>query len=263
MIKFSEQVPSIYPSASRDFQYLCWLFDIVLNSVKHNVDDLYDLPNVSNNAKMTELLAMTLGFKVKRNYDNKQLAAIVSILPAILKYKGTEKAIEITAEALIKASGAGGSFSCSVEGAQLIIILPTDLIDITLFTDMLEYILPAGMGYRVIRSNQVKKYLDDILVGYHDEVKYDVVKDLTWGIDNTALGLSGMFTISDDNIIDFGANFADNDGTPNSGLMSNTVIPVITTRTASDYSSELYINMITSDGKILFGSDGELLIGRE
>ena len=45
MIKFYEQVPAVYPSASRDFQYLCWLIDIVLNSVKHNVDDLYDLPN--------------------------------------------------------------------------------------------------------------------------------------------------------------------------------------------------------------------------
>ena len=76
MIKFANQVPSVYPSASRDFQYLGWLIDIVLNSVKHNVDDLYDLPNNQADIKLTELLALTLGFKVKRNYDQKQLSAL-------------------------------------------------------------------------------------------------------------------------------------------------------------------------------------------
>ena len=69
MIKFREQVPSVYTNASRDFQYLSWLIDVVLNSVKHNVDTIYDLPNVKHDAKLSELLAMTLGFKVKRNYD--------------------------------------------------------------------------------------------------------------------------------------------------------------------------------------------------
>ena len=88
MIKFKNLVPSVYPNASRDFQYLCWLIDIVLNSVKHTVDDLYDLPNSKADPKLTELLAMTLGFKVKRNYDQDQLRALVAALPRILKYKG-------------------------------------------------------------------------------------------------------------------------------------------------------------------------------
>jgi hypothetical protein len=266
MIKFSEQVPSIYSSASRDFQYLGWLIDIVLNSVKHNVDDLYTLPNISSDLKITELLAMTLGFKIKRNYDKKQLAALVSILPSILRYKGTEKAIEIAAEALIKAAGAAGDFSCEVHDAQLDIILPVDLVDTTLFTDLLDYILPAGMGYRIIRRNQIKKDLEDILVGYHDEVKYDIVKDLVWSIDNTDIGLSGLFVINDEEITDFGANFKHTDDTRltvNAGLLNNTVIPVITSRTSSDVSADLYVNMITYDGKILFSSDGKLLLGKE
>ena len=109
MINLSSQVPSIYPKASRDFQYLGWLTDIVLNSVKHNVDSLYSLPLTAGNTRLTELLAMTLGFTIKRNYDKKQLSALVSVLPSILKYKGTEKAIVIAAEAIIKASGTGGS----------------------------------------------------------------------------------------------------------------------------------------------------------
>jgi hypothetical protein len=209
---------------------------------------------------------MTLGFKIKRNYDKKQLAAVVSVFPSLLKQKGTENAVRIAAEALIKASGAAGSYSCSVKGAMLEVTLPEDLVDTTLFTDLLEYILPAGMSYRIIRRNQIINTLDAILVGYYDTIKYDDYKDLGWAIDNTSIGLSGLFVIDPEEAVpEVAANFIQADDgsiTPNAGLLNNTVIPVITTATASDFSPELYINMITKDGKALVGYDGKLLLGK-
>ena len=239
MIKFQNQVPSIYPSASRDFQYLSWLFNIVLNSVKHNVDDLYNLPNVGVNSKLAELFALTLGFKVKRNYDQKQLLALAAILPSILRYKGTTKAVEMAAEALITASGAIGAAEYLVIDSQLRVVLPEDTtIDTTLFLDLLDYILPAGMTCRIVRENIAEVSLGKLNVKYTDSRKVKLVKDLEWsffylesdkdrpaGLSAAYTGVSGLFDINS-GTKEFVANILEDDSV-NTGLLSNTVIPVL------------------------------------
>jgi hypothetical protein len=228
MINFYNQVPSIYPSASRDFQYLSWLINIVLNSVKHNVDDLYNLPNVSFDSKISELFALTLGFKVKRNYDQNQLAALAAILPSILRYKGTIKAVEMAAEALITASGALGNTEYKVINSQLRVIIPKDItIDVTLFLDLLDYILPAGMTCRVIREDRTEHHLDTIYVKHSDKVYCDIYEDLSWEKNNLSAGLAGLFD-PEQKAPEFAANFIKSDDgfDLNAGLLTNTVIPV-------------------------------------
>jgi hypothetical protein len=234
MIKFVNQVPSVYTSASRDFQYLSWLIDIVLNSVKHNVDDIYNLPNNKADPKLTELLAMTLGFKVKRNYDQNQLSALVVALPRILKYKGTKTAIDMAGNALIAASGAAGSFQSTITGiGELEVTFPVNLVDISLFTDLLDYILPAGMTCHIVRQNQeIGNYTTEL--DYEDRLYADCIVDLNWN-DQTqrAEGLSAnLFDI--DALADQGlvlTNFrADARGNTDSdlfniGLLDNNVIP--------------------------------------
>jgi hypothetical protein len=241
MINFRNQVPSVYTDASRDFQYLSWLINIVLNSVKHNVDDMYDLPNVGADSKMSELFAMTLGFKVKRNYDQKQLAALAAILPSILRYKGTIKAVEMAAEALITASGAVGAAEYIVNESQLRVVIPKDTtIDTTLFLDLLNYILPAGMTCRVIRENRTEIKLDNIHVRHTDRHNIRLVKDLSWdiytdtennshpGLASFNTGLSALFD-SEAGTTEFAANFIGLgvDAELNTGLLSNTVIPTL------------------------------------
>lgn len=238
MINLRDQVPSIYTSASRDFQYMCWLSDIVLNYVKHNIDDIYSLPVPKANAKLVELLAMTLGFKMKRNYDQKQLEALVSIFPSILKYKGTEKALTMLGDAIITASGATGSFSYEITDTNVDVVLPEELVDTALFMDILDYILPAGMTCRIRRSTQEEKALDDILVAYSDKIRGDdkLYKDLDWNFDeNIPAGLASLFD-TDHGTSDFSANFkviGEMEGkqvfAPNTGLLSNSVIPALDT----------------------------------
>ena len=240
MIKFKDQVPSIYINASRDFQYLSWLFNIVLNCVKHNVDDLYDLPNVDVNSKLTELFALTLGFKVKRNYDQRQLLAIAAILPNILRCKGTEKAVKMAAEALITASGALGKTELEIIDSQLIVRIPEDTtIDTALFLDLLDYILPAGMTCRIRRENIMPVPVSQIDVKYSYKHKAKLVKDLEWnfyydeetskeapvGLADSYAGISSLFD-STQSINEFSANILDEDEV-NAGLLSNTVIPVL------------------------------------
>ena len=226
MIKFKNQVPAIYTKASRDFQYLSWLIDIVLNSVKHNVDSLYDLPNAKADPRLTELLAMTLGFKVKRNYDQKQLASLIAALPKILKYKGTETAVHYAGNALIAASGAVGSFQSEVVDGELRATLPEELVDISLFTDLLPYILPAGMSCRIVRTNAVTRSLVT-KVHYTDKATIRMVKDLEFIEEGQrTTGLSTMFdpdtaTYKNASM----ANFIDSAGNiVNTGLLDNSII---------------------------------------
>ena len=219
LINLYDQVPRVYTNTSRDFQYLSWLINIVLNSVKHNVDDIYKLPNVTYDTKLTELLAMTLGFKIKRNYDQKQLAALVSVFPSLLKYKGTEKAITMAADALITASGTAGSFTHKINGSELEVILPNELVDITLFMDLLPYILPAGMTCKVIRKTQIKhNAVTEVNYSHRQAYSWQNDTDLAKLADNN----SREFTFhkrSDNKLLNAEAL--------NAGLLDATVIPAL------------------------------------
>ena len=239
MIRMYDQVPLVYNNASRDFQFLSHLIDIVLNSVKHNVDGLYSLPNSKASPELTELLAMTLGFKIRRNYNMDQLIAIVEILPIILKYKGTLYAVNIAGEALIRASGAVGRFKCELASDSILhITFPQDsrsTIDITLFTDLLPYILPAGVTCRIFRKTEIAQsrtvYFDlhnTLYATWHPDVKHDKETD---GIN----GLASLYSVNKDSegkvINPVFANFRLNaDGKTYSvseGLLSNNVIPIL------------------------------------
>lgn len=228
MINFFDQVPTVYSSASRDFQYIGWLVNVVFNSVKHNVDDIYDLPSVPADSRLTEVLAMTLGFKIKRNYDKKQLAALVSIIPSILKYKGTIQAIEMAGFALLGASGATGRFDCKVVDNCLEVLFPKELIDTTLFTDLLPYILPAGMTCRIVRKTELQNiYSTD--VAYDDLVQAKWHKDLSWRDDKqTSTGLANIFDVDESKVPSFALykSKASNEEL-NTGLLDNSVIPVL------------------------------------
>ena len=153
MIKIKDQIPNIYYDASRDFQILGHLYEVVLNYSKTNADMLYLLPNgIEADTRSTELLATTLGFRLKRNYDKEQLAALVSIFPRLLKIKGTKAAVDLAGNALVKASGVPGVFDSNLdeETHVLTVKIPIELSDITLFMDLLPYILPFGVRVSVL-----------------------------------------------------------------------------------------------------------------
>lgn len=147
-IELQTLTPSVYYAQSRDFQYIGRLFDVVLNSVKMNADMLYNLPFSDNaDAKLTDLIALTLGLKLKHKYPAKQLTAICSCFSEILRNKGSLYAVELAVNALLNAEGLTQEYRCQVSDAndQLNIYVPYQLSDVTLLRDILDYILPAGM----------------------------------------------------------------------------------------------------------------------
>lgn len=193
MINIKNQIPSVYYDASRDFQILGHLYEVVLNYAKTNADMLYLLPNgIETDTRATELLATTLGFKLRRNYDKAQLAALVSIFPRLLKMKGTKTAIDLAGNALVKASGVPGTFASELKDHILTIKIPIELSDITLFIDLLPYILPFGIRVSIVRSTVLKEEIS-LPIG-----TTTVMRKALPGFDRFAPHALGLARVSDD-----------------------------------------------------------------
>lgn len=157
MIKFKDLVPEVYYNTSRDFQLLSHLFELVLNSVKTDIDIVYNIPNPEYvGTSFINTFTKTLGFRSKHDYEISQLAAICSIFPTIMKKKGSLAAIELIGNTLLNASGSSATFYCELDKTNQTIInayFPDNTVDLNLFNDLLDYILPAGMLCHNIMTN--------------------------------------------------------------------------------------------------------------
>ena len=164
MIKLQELTPSVYYEQSRDFQFIGRLYDIVLNYIKTNADNLYTLPIGKNmDEKLLNLLAFTLGFQSKHHYNSKQLLAICSVLPLILKHKGSLNAILIAVNSILYAEGINQALDYEFKNNNLILYLSPDLSDLTLLKDIMIYILPAGIGCDMIKEIKSVNKIETIL----------------------------------------------------------------------------------------------------
>lgn len=157
MIKVQNLTPEVYYKESRDFQLLGRLFDLVLNAVKTDTDLLYNLPlSTNSDEKLLELLALTLGFKPKHQYNARNLKAVCSVFSEILRNKGSIKAIKIACEALFNSMDISQQldydFTKGKDNTELNLYIAQDFGDITLLNDLLSYVLPAGMSCNIIRE---------------------------------------------------------------------------------------------------------------
>ena len=156
MIKLQNYTPEVYYKQSRDFQMLGRLFDVVLNAAKTNADMIYDIPSSdAAGSDLIDLLVLTLGFKHQHNYNVKQLAAICSIFPTILRNKGSQAAIELVCQTLLTVEGIGDYPVVEIKDNIVYIFISPKLKDLSLLRDILDYILPAGLSCQIIRAVQV------------------------------------------------------------------------------------------------------------
>ena len=171
LIKFQDLTPEVYYKRSRDFQYIGRLFDLVLNNAKMNTDIISSLPlNPDMDPRLLDLLALTLGFKSKHEYNTKQLAALCSIFPFVLRNKGSKLAIETACNALLNAEGITKEASIEVSNQTISIFLPSELSDLNLLKDLLNYILPAGMSCSLVQEATLVPPSSTTLVNYQDYV---------------------------------------------------------------------------------------------
>jgi hypothetical protein len=189
MIKLQDLTPAVYYNQSRDFQFIGRLYDLVLNYSKTNAANLYNLPVGKNmDEQLLNLLALTLGFKPTKNYNSKQLRAICSVLPTILKHKGSIQALVLATNALLAAEGVRQPLDYTMHPKQgITLYVAQELDDLSLFTDLLDYLLPAGLSCTVVKESQyVEKVAttlsvtDSIKIYYQDE---NIISSLTGTVD--------------------------------------------------------------------------------
>lgn len=171
MIKLQDLTPEVYYKQSRDFQFIGRLYDIVLNYSKTNAANLCQLPIGDNmNEQLLNLLALTLGFKPTKNYNSKQLLAICSVLPDIMRNKGSLNALIIAANALLTAEGIEQALDYTIIPKQSITLyVSQQLSDFNLLKDLLDYILPAGISCGIVKELQARVKIETI-IGIRDDV---------------------------------------------------------------------------------------------
>ena len=201
MIKLQDLTPEVYYKQSRDFQFIGRLYDIVLNYVKTNATNLYNLPVGKNmNEQLLNLLALTLGFKTTKNYNSKQLLAICSALPTILKHKGSINALVLAANALLAAEGVKQPLDYTIVPDQgITVYIAQEIEDLTLLTDLLDYLLPAGLSCELVKETQaigkvntIINVTDDITVYIHEEEllsKINHLSELSFGAISNSSGV--------------------------------------------------------------------------
>lgn len=155
MIRLQKLTPEVYYNHSRDFQFIGRLYDLVLNSVKTNADLLYNLPlNEDSDIAWLDLTSTTLGFEPKHSYNAQQLKALCNSFVEIIRNKGNIQAIEKACNVLIHAEGLPETVTIeqSEDLTTLIVHVSPKLSDTALLRDLLNYILPAGVSCRIVKT---------------------------------------------------------------------------------------------------------------
>ncbi len=157
MIKLYERLPQIYYHKSRDFQFLARVYEVLFNYLKTNVDVTESLVfNENFDISFLNLLALTLGFTSKHNYNTRDLFNLCSSFAKILRNKGSKKSIEDTIKILLNAQRIEKPFSVDFDSEDkynLLIYITSDVKDLVLLEDVFDYILPCGYTYSFIKTD--------------------------------------------------------------------------------------------------------------
>lgn len=177
MIKLQNMTPAVYYDKSRDFQYIGRLYDIVLNAAKTDIDTIKYINDINTcDSTLLNLLALTLGFTLRRNYNAVQLRAICSVLPTILRNKGSIKAITTACDAILAAENVQEAADFSFDNGLLTIYIPYSLSDTALIEDLLDYVLPAGICCTIVREMKTSVKIETV-IGLKSSVKVYYEKD--------------------------------------------------------------------------------------
>ena len=124
--------------------------------MKTNIDNISNGPYSEDlDDKLVPLVSTTLGFKQTHEYNTQQLKALCSTFVKILRNKGNLNSIQYLLNLLanVEANTDTYYWGISEDNPYLLnIYLPLSMTDTSLFEDMLTYVLPAGMSYRIIKE---------------------------------------------------------------------------------------------------------------
>ena len=170
-------VPQVYYKESRDFAFIGRLIELSINYMKTAADNVEIKLNENIDNYLLQLLADTLGFKLKHNYNTKDLLYVCSSLFELYKNKGSKDSIAKAVQLLINSQNIKQKVVWDVnlrwdtqKEKNLILEIPDKLSDVILIEDLFDYILPAGITYSFIRiSSEAYDANDNYSEIAHDE----------------------------------------------------------------------------------------------
>lgn len=184
MFKTRESTPRYYTNTSRDFQLLGHLLDCVVSNVRQGVSGMTSLPlNKNIDENLLTLVQTTLGLSLTHKYSSNSLLAVCSDFKNILKLKGTKSSIEECVKVLLNAQNLKDEYDVSVysnnsddsSSYHVDIRISESMQDIELLDDLLNYILPAGYTYSIIKTKVKNASLTTQLVedDKHTDTSYN------------------------------------------------------------------------------------------
>lgn len=156
VFKYKNNVPDVYPNESRDFQLICNVFDLTQNSIKYDIDSMLNILDTNLcPEKLLPLLQTKLGFISNYNLSAKQLRTVLKAFPYLIKNKGSTKGIQETIQTFLKTQNIFGNVQIDYINKrdntsilnniyEVNIGLQTKLLDVSLLTELLRFIIPAG-----------------------------------------------------------------------------------------------------------------------
>jgi len=153
MIKIKDMVPEVYTNTSRDFQVLEKIYEVVLNYCLNNSRSISKNPiSETSDKKLVDLMCSTLGFKTLHEYNDDELYQICQVFYRSLKNKGNINSIRLIVNTLCNLNSITEDVAIEFDLLDkycLNIYLSSAFENTTLLEDLLNYILPNGITYRI------------------------------------------------------------------------------------------------------------------
>lgn len=153
LIDIIKQTPLEYSAQSRDYQVIARLYTALFNITKMYIDDL-EIWNANIDNKLTGLRSRTLNFIPKHHWDEDELEAVTSCFKYLMMNKGTTKALEYCVNILMKIEKLESEAidqTVKIAGYNVTIRVPENLFTLGILEDLIEYLLPSGLTFNIIR----------------------------------------------------------------------------------------------------------------
>ena len=192
LFKLEENVPDVYVEMSRDFQLLCRVYNILVNSNIITQSKIRQQLNIEQiDDKLLKLLAGRLGFSSDNYIPTKVMRSILLQFPFMIKNKGTKVGIEQAIRSVIKQTSKVNSVYVSditIATGEIKVIVESDdasAVDMSYLSNVLKYVVPVGYTVNVAVSQtsmsptvarNYRKMIKSRTVGQSKIIKQQIIK---------------------------------------------------------------------------------------
>lgn len=158
MINTIKMTPKALSDDSRDYQLLARLYTFAFNYSKMSIDasKVWE-PNIDE--RLALLRAYTLNFIPKHEWQPDILKSVTTSFKHLMKYKGSKYALEECIKLFARVSGINtDAWKVEItDDMKVLIYMTQQQATQANINDLLDYILPAGITYRVIEYNAIEE----------------------------------------------------------------------------------------------------------